>query len=35
MTCARSLHYQFHTWYFHQIPFLLYLGGGWGQWGLM
>lgn len=35
MACARSLHYQFQTWYFHQIPFLLYLGGGWGQWGLM
>ncbi|BEI82001.1 hypothetical protein CcaverHIS002_0211610 [Cutaneotrichosporon cavernicola] len=35
MACARSLHYQFQTWYFHQIPFLLYLGGGWGQWGLI
>ncbi|CAK9785734.1 ALG3-domain-containing protein [Cutaneotrichosporon oleaginosum] len=35
MACARSLHYQFHTWYFHQLPFLLYFGGGWGQWGLI
>ncbi|GMK59008.1 hypothetical protein CspeluHIS016_0700230 [Cutaneotrichosporon spelunceum] len=35
MACARSLHYQFQTWYFHQIPLLLYLGGGWGQWGLI
>ena len=28
---ARSLHYQFHAWYFHQLPFLLYFGGSWGQ----
>ncbi|WOO81107.1 Dol-P-Man:Man(5)GlcNAc(2)-PP-Dol alpha-1,3-mannosyltransferase [Vanrija pseudolonga] len=31
MTFARSLHYQFHAWYFHQLPLLLYLGGGWGE----
>ncbi|EIW70538.1 hypothetical protein TREMEDRAFT_68105 [Tremella mesenterica DSM 1558] len=31
MTFARSLHYQFHVWYFHQIPLLLYLGGAWGN----
>lgn len=29
--CARSLHYQFHSWYFHQIPFLLYAGGAAGN----
>jgi alpha-1,3-mannosyltransferase len=28
---ARSLHYQFHSWYFHQIPFILYSGGAWGN----
>lgn len=22
--CARSLHYQFYVWYFHQLPFLLW-----------
>ena len=27
MTFARSLHYQFHAWYFHQLPLLAYLGG--------
>jgi alpha-1,3-mannosyltransferase len=31
MTFARSLHYQFHAWYFHQLPLLLYLGGAWRQ----
>lgn len=31
MACARSLHYQFHAWYFHQLPLLLYLGGAWNQ----
>ncbi|WWD17107.1 hypothetical protein CI109_101544 [Kwoniella shandongensis] len=31
MTFARSLHYQFHSWYFHQLPFLLYSGGAWGS----
>lgn len=35
MTFARSLHYQFHAWYFHQLPLLLYLGGGWGEPVLM
>ena len=24
VTLARTLHYQFYAWYFHQIPFLLY-----------
>ncbi|WRT66552.1 uncharacterized protein IL334_003511 [Kwoniella shivajii] len=28
---ARSLHYQFQSWYFHQLPFLLYSGGSWGN----
>lgn len=32
---ARSLHYQFHAWYFHQLPFLLYFGGSWGQLPLL
>ncbi|WWC61969.1 uncharacterized protein I303_104555 [Kwoniella dejecticola CBS 10117] len=31
ITFARSLHYQFQSWYFHQLPFLLYLGGAWGS----
>lgn len=31
MTMARSLHYQFHSWYFHQIPFLLVSGGAWNS----
>lgn len=31
MTFARSLHYQFHSWYFHQIPFLLFSGAAWGK----
>jgi hypothetical protein len=31
MTFARSLHYQFQSWYFHQIPFMLYSGGAWGS----
>ncbi|KAK8864587.1 hypothetical protein IAR55_001837 [Kwoniella newhampshirensis] len=42
MTFARSLHYQFHSWYFHQLPFLLYSGGAWGSpilgvalWGMI
>lgn len=34
MLCARSLHYQFHSWYFHQIPLLLYLGGAHGNLAL-
>ncbi|WWD03366.1 hypothetical protein V865_001418 [Kwoniella europaea PYCC6329] len=28
---ARSLHYQFQSWYFHQLPFLLYSGGAWNS----
>ncbi|EPQ25784.1 uncharacterized protein PFL1_06651 [Pseudozyma flocculosa PF-1] len=24
IVCSRSLHYQFYSWYFHQIPFLLW-----------
>jgi alpha-1,3-mannosyltransferase len=24
IVCARSLHYQFYSWYFHSIPFLLW-----------
>ncbi|WWC70002.1 uncharacterized protein I206_103946 [Kwoniella pini CBS 10737] len=31
ITFARSLHYQFQSWYFHQLPFLLYSGGAWGN----
>jgi alpha-1,3-mannosyltransferase len=31
ITFARSLHYQFHSWYFHQIPFLLVMGGAWNS----
>jgi alpha-1,3-mannosyltransferase len=31
ITAARSLHYQFHSWYFHQIPFLLVVGGAWNS----
>ena len=31
ITAARSLHYQFHSWYFHQIPFLLVMGGAWNS----
>lgn len=27
VTFARTLHYQFYSWYFHQIPFLLYHAG--------
>ena len=34
MTFARSLHYQFHTWYFHQIPLLLFAGGAWDQFAV-
>ncbi|KAK4687461.1 hypothetical protein P7C73_g2664, partial [Tremellales sp. Uapishka_1] len=40
--CARSLHYQFHSWYFHMIPLLLASGGAWRSiplgislWGLI
>ncbi|KAJ1642304.1 dolichyl-P-Man:Man(5)GlcNAc(2)-PP-dolichol alpha-1,3-mannosyltransferase [Coemansia asiatica] len=25
IVCARSLHYQFYSWYFHMLPYLLYL----------
>ncbi|PWY98660.1 ALG3-domain-containing protein [Testicularia cyperi] len=25
VVCSRSLHYQFYSWYFHQVPFLVYL----------
>lgn len=35
IACARSLHYQFHAWYFHQLPLLLYFGGAWGQTPLL
>ncbi|OCF32940.1 dol-P-Man:Man(5)GlcNAc(2)-PP-Dol alpha-1,3-mannosyltransferase [Kwoniella heveanensis BCC8398] len=31
MTFARSLHYQFQSWYFHQLPFLLFSGGSWNS----
>ncbi|WVF71369.1 hypothetical protein IAT40_006173 [Kwoniella sp. CBS 6097] len=31
MTFARSLHYQFQSWYFHQLPFLLFSGGSWNN----
>jgi len=31
ITFARSLHYQFHSWYFHQVPFLLAMGGAWNS----
>ena len=24
IVCARSLHYQFYSWYFHSVPFLLF-----------
>ena len=24
VVCARSLHYQFYSWYFHSVPFLLW-----------
>ncbi|KAJ1802313.1 dolichyl-P-Man:Man(5)GlcNAc(2)-PP-dolichol alpha-1,3-mannosyltransferase, partial [Coemansia sp. RSA 2599] len=25
IVCARSLHYQFYSWYFHMLPYLLYI----------
>ncbi|KAL7421437.1 dolichyl-P-Man:Man(5)GlcNAc(2)-PP-dolichol alpha-1,3-mannosyltransferase [Cryptotrichosporon argae] len=31
MAAARSLHFQFHAWYFHQLPLLLHAGAGWGD----
>lgn len=27
IVCARSLHYQFYSWYYHTVPYLLYRSG--------
>jgi alpha-1,3-mannosyltransferase len=32
VACARSLHYQFYSWYFHTLPFLLLEGGRLPAW---
>jgi len=29
---ARTLHYQFYSWYFHSLPFLLWYTGAYPVW---
>ena len=29
IVCSRTLHYQFYSWYFHMLPFLLWHGNLW------